>query len=312
MSEMINRYLNELRATLAGADPATVQDALSDAEEHLRTALDQTLSEHPETSENEVVELIIEKYGSPEEVASAYKEVEMRTAPALAESVNQKDRSVVARIFGVLIDPRAYAALLYLIISLATGIIYFTWAVTGLSLSAGFMVLIIGIPFFGVFLLSVQGLALVEGRIVEALTGYRMPRRPIFARKDLGIWGRFKYLVTSGLTWKTLVYMILQLPLGIIYFTLSVVMLAISFWCILRPIFEYGFDLPWLMIDNISFYTPGWTMPLIMIVGILWLILTMHLVKLIGRLHGGFARVMLVKKEKVADEGRLESAIPSV
>ena len=66
----------------------------------------------------------------------------------------------------------------YMLLSLATGIFYFTWTVTGVSLSAGLSVLIIGLPFIVLFIGSVRALALVEGRIVEAMLGARMPRRP--------------------------------------------------------------------------------------------------------------------------------------
>ena len=38
--ELIRIYLQDLKAALKGADKATVQDALADAEEHLRTALE--------------------------------------------------------------------------------------------------------------------------------------------------------------------------------------------------------------------------------------------------------------------------------
>ena len=45
----IKDYLQELKAALAGADPATIQDALSDAEEYLTDALLTANAEnHPE------------------------------------------------------------------------------------------------------------------------------------------------------------------------------------------------------------------------------------------------------------------------
>ena len=39
MINSIEQYLAELKKELAGSDRATIQDALSDAEEYLRTAL---------------------------------------------------------------------------------------------------------------------------------------------------------------------------------------------------------------------------------------------------------------------------------
>ena len=87
--------------------------------------------------------------------------------------------------FGVFLDPRAYTSLFFMLLSLATGIIYFTLTVTGLSLSAGLAVLIIGLPFFLVFVALTRVVSLAEGRLIEAMTGERMPRRPVHqARGD--------------------------------------------------------------------------------------------------------------------------------
>ena len=62
--------------------------------------------------------------------------------------------------FGVFLDPRAYTSLFFMLLSLATGIIYFVFAVTGLSLSAGLAVLVIGVPFFLLFIaLTPRGIA---------------------------------------------------------------------------------------------------------------------------------------------------------
>ena len=41
MTNGIEKYLEQLRLALAGSDPATIQDALSDAEEYLRDGVDQ-------------------------------------------------------------------------------------------------------------------------------------------------------------------------------------------------------------------------------------------------------------------------------
>ena len=49
----------ELRAELAGADPALIQDALYDAEEYLRAEI----ASHPDKSEADVLELIASTYG---------------------------------------------------------------------------------------------------------------------------------------------------------------------------------------------------------------------------------------------------------
>jgi len=167
MIQSIDDYLSQLKKELSGCDRATIQDALSDAEEYLRTALNSVTSNDATTSEADALSQIIERYGMPEEVATAYREIEHRITPALAqpsypdepeETYKEKDeRPFFGRFFGVFADFRAWGAFLYLLFSLATGILYFTWVVTGISLSAGLLVLIIGLPFTGLFILSESG-----------------------------------------------------------------------------------------------------------------------------------------------------------
>lgn len=296
MSELISEYLSKLRAELSAADPALIQDALSDAEEHLWTALELARETEPGVTDKTALEREIEKYGSPAEVASAYLDLESKTGPVFQAPVVKKKRSAAAGFFGVFTDPRAYAAMFYMFYSLFTGIFLFTWAVTGLSLSIGIIILIIGLPVFGIFLLSVRGLALVEGRLIEALLGVRMPRRPIFSRKGLSWRERLGSLFKDSMTWKSILYMILMLPLGIFYFDLIVISLSLSLWGILRPVLEYGFDLPFAEINGIVYYTPGWFMPVAMLTGVLWFFVTLHMARGIGKMHSKIARSLLVRE----------------
>jgi hypothetical protein len=296
MVESIQDYLRELKQALSGADPAVVQDAMADAEEHLTMALDHARKGAPGLAEPDALPRIIEEYGTPAEVAAAYKDNEARFVPPLSPLAHSHPRSAAARFFGVVVDPRAYACLFYMFFSLITGIIYFTVATTGLSLSAGLIILIIGLPFFALFLLSVQGIALVEGRIVEALLGIRMPRRPLFAKKQQRMWERFKTLFKDKLSWTTILYMLLQLPFGILYFTVFVSLICLGLALIAQPILQGLFGFPVADVHGIAYYLPNWLAPLPLIVGVLWLLLTMHLAKLVGRLHGVYAKSLLVRE----------------
>jgi len=303
MIQSIEQYLSLLKKELSGCDRATIQDALSDTEEHLSTALVSTMSDG-NIPESDALAQVIEEYGIPEEVAKAYREIENRMVPALSQasytdepktSEEKDERPLLRRFFGIFADSRAWGAILYLLFSLVTGIIYFTWAVTGISLSAGLMVLIIGLPFAGLFILSVRGIGLVEGLIVEALLGVRMPRRPLFHQKGMGWWQHFKQLVFDKHTWLSLVYMILQLPMGIISFTVLITLIAISLYSIALPILQLGFDLPVSYVNGVKYYLVDWMLPLTVIAGILLATLTMHLARYLGRQHGALAKVLLVK-----------------
>jgi hypothetical protein len=198
-------------------------------------------------------------------------------------------------LFGVFIDPRAYASLFYMLFSLITGLLYFTWATVGISLSVGLILLIIGLPFVLVFLLSIQGIALVEGRIVEALLGVRMPRRPLFSSPHLGFWGRLKVLATDKLSWTTLLYMLIQLPLGMFYFTVFLTMLVLGLAGIAYPILSIFIDVPYVVYNEWLFYPPTWFYPILVLVGVLWILVTLHLSRIVGRAHGAFAKLLLVR-----------------
>src|SRR5579864_1714695 len=138
----VQEYLDQLRAAFAGEDPALAQDALYDAEEYLRGEL----HDHPEKTEEQVLAAIATTYGAPEEVAEAYRATEAKVQLALRTPRPQKRSSFLGKFFAVLADPRAYGSLFYMVLSMFTGIFYFVWAVTGMSLSLGLMVLIIGLP----------------------------------------------------------------------------------------------------------------------------------------------------------------------
>ncbi|MHB1056429.1 MAG: sensor domain-containing protein [Rhodanobacter sp.] len=298
----IVEYLEQLRAALRGADPALVQDALYDAEEHLRAEL----AEQPERSEAAMLEHVAGSYGAPDEVAEIYRDQEIRIQRALRPPTPPKRRSLAGRFFGVAADPRTYGALFYMLLSLATGIFYFTWAVTGLSLSAGLSVLIIGLPFIVLFFGSVRVLSLVEGRIVEAMLGMRMPRRPVYPTQGMTLMRRIGSMFTDVHTWTTLCYMWLMLPLGIAYFTLVVTLLSVSVAFIGAPL-AMLFRNDWLpglyvnhrvLVDwGFGAHAPGWGDAIAMcVIGIALLFATLHLARGLGWLHGYIAKHMLVPR----------------
>jgi hypothetical protein len=201
--ETVRDYLNALTAALRAekCPPGLIVDALNDCEEHLRNEI----AQNPELSEAEVLASVVETYGTPAEIAEEYKSMEAtlsNSGPFPKSDLPQEDRPY--GFFNVLSDPRTYGALVYMLLSLATGIFYFTWTVVGLSLSVGLFILIIGIPFALLFIGSVRVLAHVEGRIVEALLGVRMPRRlPATTQAEETVWARIKDALSDVRTWSS-------------------------------------------------------------------------------------------------------------
>ena len=306
--ELIKIYLKDLKRSLKGADKATIADAMADAEEHLRTALENEKTDKGELVESEAIQSIINEYGEAAEIAEAYQSWESNLPSALAATPAARRLSSASKksypgFFGVYADPRAWGGLVYMLISLVTGILYFTWAVTGLSLSLGVMILIIGIPITILFLLSFRGIAFLEGRLVEALLGERMPRRASFTDSSLTWKERLKLLLTGKSTWLSAIYMILMLPLGIIYFTVMVTVIAIAVSFIATPvgaivmmsqnipfeIFSSG-DIVWVVSDS-----AGFLITLVLSgLGVLLATGSMHLARWIGKVHGKLAKALLV------------------
>ena len=161
-------------------------------------------------------------------------------------------------------------------------------------MSLGLLVLIIGVPFAVLFLISIRSIAHVEGRIVEALLGVRMPRRPLFTNREAGWVDQVKGLLLEGRTWTAVVYMILQLPLGVLYFTIFVCLISTSLGLMVSPILEIVFDEPLIRLGAMAYYIPTWQMPLVVAGGFILFLASMHLAKLIGRAHGSFAKTLLV------------------
>jgi hypothetical protein len=242
---------------------------------------------------------VVGTYGAPDEVADLYRDQEIKIQRALRPPPMPKRSSAMGRFFGVAADPRTWGAMFYMVLALATGIFYFTWAVTGISLSLGLLVLIVGIPFVVLFLSTVRALSLLEGRIVETMLGVRMPRRPPYpALAGMSLMQRVGAIFTDGRTWTMLFYMILMLPLGIIYFVFTVVPMVVSLAFIASPI-GLAFNNDNVLINwGLGSHEPGFGDAIVLcIIGIFLLFATLHLVRALGKLHGAIAKGLLVRSD---------------
>ena len=286
---MIEQYLQALAAALAGADPALVQDALYDAEEYLRAEF----AACPEGDEA-CVAAVLERYGTPEEVAAAYLETEVTVARALQAPPRPEPANAAGRFFGVVADPRSYGAFFYLVLSLVTGIVYFTLVASLLPTGLGLLPIGVGVLVLLLFFGMVRAISLAEGRLVETMLGVRMPRRPRPGAPEGDIPSRIKQWFTDWRTWTSILYMILQLPLGIIYFTIVTVAVTLSATGVVYPIAQMFTDYPLLQWGGYGYLLEPWAAPLVMAAGVLGFVLTLHLCRGIGALHAVYAKAMLV------------------
>jgi len=285
----MEQYLDELRAALVGADPALVQDAIYDAEEYLRSEMADCEGDPAECFAG-----IVERYGTPDEVAVAYLETEVTVARALKAPAAALPGGPLGRFFGVVADARAYAALMYLLLSLVTGIVYFTLVTAILPTGLALLPIGVGVLVLLAFFAIVRAVSLAEGRVVEVLLGVRMPRRPRAVVRDGNFGDRIKHWFTDWRTWTSILYMVLQLPLGIIYFTLVVTAVALSASGVAYPIVQLFTDYPLVQWGGYGYMLAPWGTPLVIAAGLLGFVLTLHLCKGIGSLHAAYAKALLV------------------
>lgn len=302
MSE-IRPYLQSLRKAMEGCDPALVQDALSETEARYRLERERLAWAEPLLSGPEAGRKVMEALGDPGERAQAYRQREqvvaeaMGAPPAAGAAAAAEPVRPWPSFFGVFGDARAYTSVLYFLMALATGIFYFTWAVTGLSLSLGLLILVIGIPVTVFFLGSARALGLGEGRLVEVLLDVRMPRRPPLLPEGKRWLDRLAGLFTDAYTWKCLAYLLIHLPLGIIGFLLVFSGLFLSLTLLGAPLAHWVAHVPILIAtETVEVFVPTWALILGPLGGVLGLAGTLHMAMGLGRIQGSLARRMLVNR----------------
>ena len=246
----------------------------------------------------------VAREASSVDIAAAYRDTEAKVAAALQPPAPRwtQPPNLVTRFFAVYSDPRAYVSLFFMVLSLVTGILYFTFAVTGLSLSLGLAILIIGLPVFLGFVGITRVISLGEGRLLEAVSGERMPRRPVHPGAPNTLVARILEMLKDARTWSTIVYMLVMLPLGVVYFTVAVTGFSLGVSLVLAPVVRMGQHLGWfrpwsdgesILFDPVWIDTPfGWFV--CVIVGVLILTTLLHLARGLVGVHARTAKALLV------------------
>lgn len=293
--ETVNAYLAQLRVALKGAPAGLISDALADCEDHLNNEI----AQNPDLTETQILASVIETYGTPAEIAEEYRDMEHTISTPFPQPESREERRF--GFFNVISDPRTYGALLFMLLAFPTGLFYFIWSIGGIMMSLGFAILIFGVPFFLLFVASIRVLGHVEGRVVEALLGVRMPRRlPSGPSSDESLWTKIKEALSDARTWSSLFYMLIRLPLGIIYFVLTLLTLIVPLTFI--GVSTYSLvtnDASHISINGAPYLAhmlhtaPG--LILLGLAGILLFFVGLHIARGVGWLHAKVAEALLVR-----------------
>ena len=227
------------------------------------------------------------RYGYPESPAHT---VMVR----LSVSTPQPSLRSLERIRGLLNsirDARTYGRIVYLLLALPLGVVEFTFLVTAISFGFGTAITLIGIPVLIGTVWAWRWIAERERSLIRRLMDTEIPRPyrpdPVGGRW----WSVFAARLADPATWKDLAFLLLQLPLGVVSFTLTVAVLGTGLATLAAPTFFWALpDGTWfgsVRIDTLG-EALAW-MPL----GALILFAGIPALGALGRLYGWLATQLL-------------------
>lgn len=211
--------------------------------------------------------------------------------------------------FDVIIDRQTYLNITYLMLAFPLGLFYFVFIVTGLSLGIGLIPIFIGIPLLYVFMISVKYLMKFERRIAALFLGMNIRENTVRRETGVGILIKFKDELFNVELWKALIYLTLKFFIGIMIFVLCISLVSLSLGLIAAPviyqIFEYNLNMDGGLhfnIEGVQIHsllgllgisaTPMQEMLILMLIGVLVGIGSLHLFNKTAYFMGGLLKVM--------------------
>ena len=147
---------------------------------------------------------------------------------------------MIARLARDILDPRTYGRIAYLLLALPLGVIEFCFLVTAIAVGAGTAVTLIGIPVLIFTVYAWRWLAGLERSLIGLLTGIEIPSPYRAERPGASWWDKLKLRLADPATWKDLVFLLLQLPLGIASFVVATVVLGLAIGLLWAPAYYWA------------------------------------------------------------------------
>jgi signal transduction histidine kinase len=178
----------------------------------------------------------------------------------------------------------------YLLLSLGLGMTWFVILVVGLSTGIGLLITLLGIPILVGVLYATRPMADLERALVGGLLDawtvgrYRRPERE-------GAWSAIAARLAEPQTWKDAAYLACQFPLGIVWFVLTTIAIALPPSLLLAPAY---FWIPEGGIDVVFWHVDRWWEALALVpIGALLVVPARYLIDGMGIAHAYWARLLL-------------------
>ena len=210
----------------------------------------------------------------------------------------EKPKRTIARFFESVIRGQSYINLLYLLGSFPLGVFYFVFLIVGLATGFSLSIIWIGIPILIAVVFGWIALAKLERFAVINLLKEDIPVITLERTKDMDLWSYIKSVLGNSFTWKSLLYLFVKFPLGLVTFviltvfiSLTIVLMSLPFTYDTVQFFKIGISsipgIPVFEIDNLNKAIIG------SLVGLILWPITIQISNGLKILHAQFAKLML-------------------
>src|SRR5215470_16527823 len=153
--------------------------------------------------------------------------MEYASRSASEQQLEQQQASIESK-FRILWEKQTYLNLLYLLVSFPLGICYIVFLLAGLSSILSQTTVIIGIPVLLLVIFLWWHLARFERNLAMRWLHVEISPMAPPRKEGLNRWERFRLHLTNVVTWKSLAYLFVKFPLGIISFVVIINMFVLT------------------------------------------------------------------------------------
>lgn len=165
----------------------------------------------------------------------------------------------VGRVLRAPVEGRTWREFGYLLLGLPLSLLYFSLAITGVTLGAGLLVTFLGIPVLAGVLAMCRGFGRVERARARGLLGVDIAEPAPPRAKKPGPVAAMGALLRSGSAWRHALYSVIHLPWSVFAFTLALVFWVYGWAFLLYPVWFWVFpaytDMPGLQLFQNGDYT---------------------------------------------------------
>jgi signal transduction histidine kinase len=144
----------------------------------------------------------------------------------------------LGRALAPLLQVRTLTSTIYLLGAMFVGLAWSIVLATGLTLGAGLLIIWVGVFVLALTVLAWRGGAWLERRWVRAMLGTPIPD-PYRASPDGSLWRRARVVASDPATWKDLAYLVVLLPLGLVWFVVTTTLWSLAVGMLTAPLWYW-------------------------------------------------------------------------